>query len=394
MNDPQRRPHQSVYAEQLGRGFRWLRFAEPLETAFRDQWSAQYIPRLRVNILMGILIYSGYVIIDFLLLPRSAALWSIAVRLFVVTPPVLITLALTYRAISRQVLTAAVMGCMIAAGWGIVGLAAIVSTYGIPVQFGGLALMAMYIYFMSGLLFYQAAMCGLAVLAAMIVAGFAVDLPLLFFVYHLSYLLIANIFGMVGCYSLELATRGNFLRTGMLNDLADRDGLTGLHNRRAFESRAEIALAQAIRERVPVAIAMLDVDYFKAYNDVHGHLAGDHALTRVASMLAGYTRRPLDVVARYGGEEFVLLWFGANVAIVRGLAAHMRVSIGTMNIPHKAGSTGLLTISGGVIIVVPQPGQTLDDLLQQADLALYEAKRGGRDRFELREGQSQEPVGM
>ncbi len=159
------------------------------------------------------------------------------------------------------------------------------------------------------------------------------------------------------------------------------DPLTDLYNRRAFETRAETAIRQAIRQNEPIALVMVDIDCFKLYNDRYGHAAGDRALKAAAVSMATFSRRPMDVIARMGGEEFACLWFGVSRQGARHLADGLIDGIRDLGIEHEASSVGaLLTASAGVYYCVPQQGQTLSSLLHEADAALYAAKLEGRDR--------------
>lgn len=162
-----------------------------------------------------------------------------------------------------------------------------------------------------------------------------------------------------------------------LTELAVRDPLTGLHNRRSFEDRLDEALARARRTGDAVALLMLDLDHFKAVNDVHGHPVGDQALRAVAALLAGELRA-VDVAGRLGGEEFGVLLPGSDHAEATAVADRLRVAIAGCPVRH-AGGTLWITASIGVACF-PRHALTRDELLERADHALYHAKRTGRDR--------------
>ena len=161
------------------------------------------------------------------------------------------------------------------------------------------------------------------------------------------------------------------------------DGLTGIANRRAFEQRFEQEWRRAARARTPLALAILDVDWFKAYNDSCGHPQGDRVLVRVAHTIAKSLRRPEDFVARYGGEEFVVLLPGANREDAARVVDGIRAAVRTLGMGHPASPLGVVTISGGVASLVPRLQARPMSLLAAADRALYAAKRDGRDRIAL-----------
>ncbi len=120
----------------------------------------------------------------------------------------------------------------------------------------------------------------------------------------------ANGIGALACFEFEAVSRRSFLESRRLNDLADRDGLTGLYNRRAYNNYMERIWRQSRRDEGQLTIMLIDIDHFKAFNDFYGHQAGDDALKRVAEVIAMGAQRPLDFAARFGGEEFALVLYG------------------------------------------------------------------------------------
>ena len=245
----------------------------------------------------------------------------------------------------------------------------------------GIILATVFFYFLTGLRFAVASLCGwltfLAYLAVELISGLNAAVLL----YNLFFLATANVIGSVGCYFLEYATRQNFLALGLLQDLAEKDPLTGLLNRRAFGERAEAGWRHAQRERQPIAVAMMDVDFFKRYNDHYGHSAGDDALRAVAQVLGSHVRRPLDVAARYGGEEFVALWYGLDEPAVLRLLDQLRAEVEGLGLAHAESLVApVVTLSIGLAWLVPQAHQGLADALRLADVALYLAKEQGRNR--------------
>ena len=159
------------------------------------------------------------------------------------------------------------------------------------------------------------------------------------------------------------------------------DPLTGLANRRSLDNELARVCEQAKQDGQKIAVAMIDVDYFKAYNDRYGHLKGDDALRGVASALKSVARRT-DLVARYGGEEFVAIFpdMAQPDFILRRLAA----AIEALDIPHGASPLGRLTISCGCVVFDAGCGMTPAEFLAAGDEALYEAKNGGRNRHVIR----------
>ena len=171
-------------------------------------------------------------------------------------------------------------------------------------------------------------------------------------------------------------------RNAALTELAERDGLTGIPNRRHFEEALQRETARAARSGQPLSLVMLDVDYFKKYNDHYGHVAGDYCLQQIAAVLSGSLDRPSDSPARYGGEEFIVLLpeTGADGALQ--VAERIRAAVVALDIEHAGNPAGVVTVSLGVCTVridacdPPAP----ETLVEQADCQLYQAKRLGRNR--------------
>lgn len=183
----------------------------------------------------------------------------------------------------------------------------------------------------------------------------------------------------------EKNMRQVWAKANSLELLAQQDALTHLLNRRGLSERAENTLKQAVRDQKPVAVAMLDLDHFKSYNDLYGHPAGDAALQAVALVLAEHARRPLDLVARTGGEEFVILWFATGADGLERRVQRLADAIRSLKIPHAAGNpSGHLTISLGAVTATAEATLRISYLVEQADLLLYEAKQKGRDQAVIR----------
>jgi diguanylate cyclase (GGDEF)-like protein len=161
------------------------------------------------------------------------------------------------------------------------------------------------------------------------------------------------------------------------------DSKTGLLNAGTWEREAGSEVARAVRTRTPLAVALIDVDHFKAVNDAHGHLVGDKALSAVAETLTGFVRE-YDLVGRFGGEEFALLLPQTKAVDAYNIAERMRACIASMPIPAAGGEPFKISVSIGVAALGARwdtgTGSQLTDLLAAADNALYQAKQSGRDQ--------------
>ncbi len=167
-----------------------------------------------------------------------------------------------------------------------------------------------------------------------------------------------------------------------LERLSHLDGLTGIHNRRYFEEHLALEWRRACRRHNSIAIIMVDVDFFKLFNDRYGHLAGDECLKKVAEALA-IVNRPGDLLARYGGEEFIIVLPDTDLAGAQLLGEKMRRRVAETGIAHEESTvSGHVTISVGLVASVPEARQSPNDFVLLADEALYKAKRSGRNRVE------------
>jgi diguanylate cyclase (GGDEF)-like protein len=166
-----------------------------------------------------------------------------------------------------------------------------------------------------------------------------------------------------------------------LEQLSQRDGLTGVANRRYFDAFFHQHFALSQRQKTRLAFALCDVDSFKLYNDNYGHPAGDECLRKVATALSRCCRRATDLVARYGGEEFAIVMPDTDMEGAVALMEKVRSALAGMAIEHlhsQAGKTVSLSI--GVTIFNHEAEETPEDMIRRADEALYEAKHAGRDR--------------
>lgn len=189
--------------------------------------------------------------------------------------------------------------------------------------------------------------------------------------------------------NVELQASGMKLETALeqlreasrlLEERANTDGLTGLANRRYFGERLEYELGRCERERQPLSLILCDLDNFKLYNDLYGHVAGDECLRQAAKAIRGVFGRTIDLVARYGGEEFVVLLPATDGAEAARIGEKMRLAIAALAIPHGANAQyGIVTLSVGCHTVVPTPVTAVESVIAAADRALYKAKDRGRN---------------
>nr|WP_281411983.1 GGDEF domain-containing protein [Motiliproteus sediminis] len=167
----------------------------------------------------------------------------------------------------------------------------------------------------------------------------------------------------------------------LLASLARMDYLTELPNRRECDRKLEQEWLRLRRHGEPLALVLIDIDHFKAYNDHYGHSLGDDCLRQVAKAMSRCLRRPADMLARYGGEEFMAILPETTREGAETVAQAMVEAVRQTGLPHEASSTAdWVTISAGVAALVPEDGATPREISELADNALYRAKSGGRNR--------------
>ncbi|MBB1520110.1 sensor domain-containing diguanylate cyclase [Aquipseudomonas guryensis] len=208
--------------------------------------------------------------------------------------------------------------------------------------------------------------------------------------------LLASLLGLLGFYLVRLIKQGQKAEAELLatrdalrsfnqrlEKQALEDELTRLANRRRFIRALDDEFARASRYQRPLALVLLDVDYFKQYNDIYGHSAGDACLRAVAKAIRGGQKRPADLAVRYGGEEFCLLLPETDAAGALQVAEQVRAAVEAQAIVHAGCPWLRLSLSAGVHVLTPQVGDGPEMLVKGADKALYAAKAAGRDRVML-----------
>lgn len=171
----------------------------------------------------------------------------------------------------------------------------------------------------------------------------------------------------------------------VLERLASTDGLTGIANRRRFDEYYELQWRQSLRTGVTLSVVMVDIDFFKNYNDFYGHLAGDQCLRQIAGTLAGVVARSHDLLARYGGEEMVCLLPGTDAAGAQMISNKILTFVEALRIPHlRSQIADHVTVSIGAATGIPTADKAPSWLIEVADAALYDAKNAGRNRVAIR----------
>ena len=200
------------------------------------------------------------------------------------------------------------------------------------------------------------------------------------------------------CYVIDRQHRENYLQNciiettqkeisdqaQLLEELSLLDPLTGLANRRYLNRVLEAEWILAIKQKKPISIVMLDIDYFKNYNDSLGHISGDSCLQAIAVALKSITKNHSEIAARYGGEEFLLVFPQTSREKAEEIANLILYSIRNLEIKHPDSPICTnITVSLGVVTTIPNPDDLLRDFIEDADKKLYDAKKSGRNRYQI-----------
>lgn len=371
-------PVEGLHALRLG-------FEDRLEEDFRRYHQGVFLLRMRWALLVAMALFLLFAVLDAISLPTQVRNAILALRLGLMLPVLFLTWLATYQSRLHQHLQSLVSIAALTCGLGVVGIIWVARVHAFALPYEGIILVTFFFYFLTGLRFWPAVLCGWATYMAYLGMELHTGLAGNVLLYNAFFLGTANVIGTVGNHFLESAMRQNFLSQKQLQDMAEKDFLTGLLNRRAFSTRANCTWRQAVREKHALGVVMMDVDFFKRYNDHYGHAEGDETLKKVAQVVGSHARRPLDIVARCGGEEFVGLWYNLSEAHMRSILESLRDDIAALQIPHAA-SDGAphVSLSIGLAYLQPQADQTLDDALRLADVALYLAKEQGRNRVVIK----------
>ena len=247
-----------------------------------------------------------------------------------------------------------------------------------------LPLMVVGPFFFLGLRFRIALLSVVLMLVSFAIATLVAGFSLLFAIRACSFLILCIVACAVCARHFERWCRTSFLESRLIAELVELDPLTGAKNRRVFDEQLARLWQQAVEDRRSLAILLIDVDHFKAFNDRYGHQAGDQALRRVAQALKGHVTRPWDVLTRYGGEEFAALLYDVDAAGAGQIAEAMRRAVTELGIEHRASRTcSTVSVSVGVAAVEPAGERKPRGATQLADEALYEAKLRGRNAVVL-----------
>lgn len=352
--------------------------------AFKRYYRDRGLPRVRVALGLGLLLVVALSGLDLIFAPRDYAIAVIPWRMFLMFVPMGIALAVTLAAPLQRWITHAVTAAAMLAGLGAVGTGVFAGDLTHAGVIWGIAFFTFYPYLVLGLPYRPAAAAALPTLLSTTVLAVALDTPAAALTQSVLFLMFSNAIGLFSCYRLERNARALYRRNRELQTFAQVDGLTNLNNRRMLDDFLTYVWGQSRREQKNLAVLLVDIDGFKAYNDHYGHPAGDACLREVANVIRESVRRPLDFVARYGGEEFAVVLYAPTAGYLEMFAENLRAMIAALEIEHiRSPVDACVTASIGAGLFAPDCPLSLDEALAASDAALYKAKQAGRNRVSV-----------
>lgn len=375
-----------------------LRFAPETEPEFQAYFIQRALPRARWATAIYLALVAVVTAINMrgTMTPLSESILEpiYLLRLGVACPALVLILAATVIPELQRYYQWIASTAVIVTGMSVMIISGLAAAAGVPQLQMGDVLIIVYAILFLGLLLRAVLVVAAALLMSFIGIGLYLGVSSDHLIFASCVVFATTLMSVLSALRMEKLLRANFIENRLLNDIAERDGLTGLYNRRMFDNLTNRLWLQAQRNQESLQLILVDIDHFKAYNDLYGHQAGDHCIRRVASIIARAAKRPFDFCARYGGEEFVLVLYAPSGTDPTALLEQIRRDTLSLNIPHAHSETGVLSVSIGSATAEPDTKRSLTGLIQTADEALYRAKQLGRNRvLHVDSGDSDTPTG-
>jgi diguanylate cyclase (GGDEF)-like protein len=370
----------SRYAAELNKEARDMRFAPELEREYLFFYLAERRSHVRFfNAVMGALLLLA-LLASLLLAHQNAGLWQYGRLGGIAAVYFALAWVARSRYYERAYLKSAYFASLLIALLAAIEVAHWIAA-GVGELFALLTLHSLGLYFLAGILFRHALQANVIMVFALTATLLLLGVPAAKVAYLTGILAGAGAIGGLAFRHQGIRFRRTFLEHGLVTEMAARDGLTGLKNRRAFDEHLIGTWKQALRDQRPLAVMLIDVDDFKPFNDRYGHQAGDDTLQQIAAVIDGFAKRPLDIAARYGGEEMAVVLFDVTREHAEKIAEQLREAVRARGIEHRdSTAAGVVTVSIGVAIVRPRLERSPQGIVQLADEALFKAKKEGRNR--------------
>lgn len=361
-----------------------LRFTSAdLEESYTKHFEGSNLFRHRMASVMAVIALLIFMVQDLYSFPDESIVAYLVIRAGICIPLFIIGFILSLIPRMQQLVSYWMVVSLLLLGLGNVAVIVINHINNHISPYEGIILTVIGGQFLVGLNFKSATLCSIAMLISYLVSVLVFQNNAQGF-YNLSFVISTVVICVGGGYEMEKQLRINFIKNEILTIISERDGLTGVYNRSSLEKKLKQVILSSIRERKGIALAMIDVDFFKNYNDCYGHIAGDECLRSIAMALTKCCHRSTDFCARYGGEEFVLVWNPTKPYAPQTLLENIQQEINRLSICHEASEVSkYITLSGGIVYF--EPTRPIDNkvLFLKADKALYAAKKAGRNQFQI-----------
>ncbi len=381
--------------KELKKGFFSLNFSPEIEEKFKDYLYEKIKESMRFSIALGILIYFIFGILDYFIYPDFFK-QLFFIRYLIGGPPIVGAGLLLMKAKKESQMQFLFSFALIVAGFVIITMIYLVKD---PTQryYAGLTVVLLYSYVAIGIRFKYTLIIGWSLIVIYMLGAIFIFHPTRdFLINNVFFLFFFNFIGMISSFWYEKNLRRLFLLSSLiaierkelerankkLKQLSITDPLTKIANRRYLSEFLRREWKRSIRYKEPISAIMIDIDFFKKYNDTLGHQKGDSVLYKVAKAIKKYCRRADDIIARFGGEEFIVILGNTKNEVAFEIAEKMRKEIEDLHIKHPASDvSNFLTISLGVATMIPEIGIESEILIKAADDALYKAKKTGRNKI-------------
>lgn len=366
------------------RGF-WARFTPELETAFRRHYEDDLVQRARWSAVIAASVMAVYSLLDVLMVAPEVLPHFLWVRWLFMILPLLCVSAISYTRFGARHLQKFAAAASVSSALAVVAMIVIARLNGTPIEYEGIILTIFYFYCCGGLRMKWALLAGCTAAVAYPLAEYFAGLSPRELAVRSLFLISANIVGVISAALMELAARRGFAQLLALETMSNSDPLTGLLNRRALDRRLADLWETAGRSGQKLQIAMIDVDYFKQYNDHYGHAGGDEVLRELAALLSEHSDNTQNLAARFGGEEFLCVWSAPPDQPAEARLEEILRQVRQLSREHEKSPLGRLSVSIGAVELQPGLLSPMDAeaALRAADALLYRAKSQGRNQAVL-----------
>lgn len=366
------------------RGF-WARFTPEIEKSFRRHYEDDLVQRARWSAAIAAGVMAVYSLLDLLMIPPAILPQFLWVRWLFMILPLLCVSLLSYSPWGAQHLQKIAAATSVSSALAVVAMIVIARHNGTPIEYEGIILTTFYFYCCGGLRLKWSLLAGGVAAVAYPLAEYFAGLSAHDLVVRSIFLISANVVGLISAALMELAARRGFAQLIALETMSNSDPLTGLLNRRALDRRLPALWEAARQNGQNLQIAMIDVDYFKQYNDHYGHAGGDEVLRELAALLSDQSDNPQDLAARFGGEEFLCVWSAPPDQPAEARLEEILREVRQLARRHEKSPLGRLSVSIGAVELQPDPVAAPDTAaaLRAADALLYRAKSQGRNQAVL-----------